>query len=228
MEKIRLLDLCCGAGGCSVGYKLAANELGIDIEITGVDVVAQKNYPFKFVQDEALSFLVKEGRGFTHIHASPPCQEYVHNSNARTAAKRDGSKSILLDLRAAMYYIELPGVMENVMGSPLIKDIVLDGRMFGLKVVRRRSFETINWFALKPGVPVYRPGMVMRGECMVVAGHGGNKNRWGNDWKIEGKSVLDKRRLAMGVNWMTNKEIVEAIPPAYTKYIGLQFLTIKK
>lgn len=226
MEKIKLLDLCCGAGGCSMGYKLAAAELGMDIQLTGVDVEPQKNYPFEFVQEDAISFLAREGRGFTHIHASPPCQEFTHISNAKDAAKTNGHKGLLFlcELRVMMYQANLPGVIENVMGAPLIKDIILDGRMFGLKVIRRRIFETVNWFTMKPGVPAYKRGMVARGECMTVAGHGSNKNRRGNKWQVEGKTVLSKRRNAMGIDWMTDREITQAIPPAYTKYIGMEFL----
>jgi DNA (cytosine-5)-methyltransferase 1 len=224
MKTIRLLDLCCGAGGCAMGYKMAADELGLEIEIVGVDTVEQKNYPFKFIQDDALAFLIKWGRGFTHIHASPPCQEYTHNSNARRKAKREGSVSILPEIKTVLYQSKTPGVIENVMGSPLVRDIILDGRMFGLKVIRRRVFETVNWFTMKPGVPLYKKGMVMRGECMDVVGNGRNKNRLGIAWQIAGNSVIEKRSKAMGIDWMNNKEIVLAIPPAYTRYIGLDFL----
>lgn len=224
MRQIRLLDLCCGAGGCAMGYKLAADDLGMEIEIVGIDLAEQKNYPFKFIQDDALSYLIKWGRGFTHIHASPPCQEYTHTSNAKTKAKKDGPLSILPEIKTVMYAAKKPGVIENVMGSPLTKDIILDGRMFGLQVVRRRIFETVNWFCMKPGVPRYRAGMVLRGECMVVAGHSSNQNRQGVKWKIDGNSTIEKRRNAMGIDWMNNKEITQAIPPAYTRYIGGDFL----
>jgi DNA (cytosine-5)-methyltransferase 1 len=230
MAKIKLLDLCCGAGGCSMGYKLAAERLGMEIEITGVDMKVQKNYPFEFVREDAMSFLGREGRGFTHIHASPPCQEFLYNSNAKADAKVDGHKGLLLllEMRVMMYSIGLPGVIENVIGSPLIKDIVLEGRMFGLKVIRRRVFETVNWFMLKPGVPMYKSGMVLRGECMSVTGHGSYKNNRGIKWLVEGEKVLDKRRNAMGIDWMTDREITQAIPPAYTKYIGMEFFKILK
>lgn len=42
---IKLLDLCCKAGGCSVGYYQAARELGVKIHITGIDIEPQENYP---------------------------------------------------------------------------------------------------------------------------------------------------------------------------------------
>jgi hypothetical protein len=49
---VRLLDLFCGAGGAAVGYHRA----GFD-QIVGVDLVDQPNYPFKFIQAEALRTL---------------------------------------------------------------------------------------------------------------------------------------------------------------------------
>jgi DNA (cytosine-5)-methyltransferase 1 len=132
MTKIKLLDLCCGAGDCSVGYKQAAEELGIDIEIVGVDLVEQPNYPFKFIRGDALEFLITDGGAFSHIHASPPCQEYSAMSNC---SKGNGKiyKSNLPEIKNAMYAIDgVPGVIENVPVSPLRKDIQLSGNMFGL------------------------------------------------------------------------------------------------
>lgn len=66
----------CKAGGCSEGYFRAAEELGHTIEITGVDIEPQPNYPFMFVQGDAITFAKETAGYFTHYHTSPPCQEY--------------------------------------------------------------------------------------------------------------------------------------------------------
>jgi DNA (cytosine-5)-methyltransferase 1 len=226
MEKIRLLDLCCGAGGCSVGYKQAADELGLEIEITGIDNNDQPNYPFYFEKDDAMRFLVREKKYFTHVHASPPCQAYCNNSNEKRENKHNGTGRILYDLKYEMYMSRLPGVIENVLGAPLCRDYALEGRMFGLKVIRRRIFETINWFGLKPGKGNYI-GSVLKGDLVQVAGHGSMVSRDGTRFKIEGNTCKEMRGKAMDIDWMTTKEMTQAIPPAYTKYIGLEFLKRK-
>lgn len=224
MKKIRLLDLCCGAGGCAMGYKLAADDLGLEIEIVGIDLFEQKNYPFKFIQDDALSFLIKWGRGFTHIHASFPCQEFSVARRGKNI-KKPLHKSIFDAGREKMYELKLPGVIENVPGSPVRRDIVLEGQMFGLMTLkRRRYFETVNWFTMK--VEAYRlqqTDSYRTGKIITVAGNGG-RFKGQCELKVPGDTTLEKRSIAMGIDWMTNKEIVQAIPPAYTRYIGKNFL----
>lgn len=73
---MRLLDLYCGAGGCSVGYHRAG------FEVVGVDIEPQPNYPYKFIQMDAIEFLKTQDLSqFDVIHASPLARnlaEYNH------------------------------------------------------------------------------------------------------------------------------------------------------
>lgn len=227
MPKLRLLDLYCGAGGCAMGYYQAAKDIGVSLEILGVDIIDQPRYPFDFQKglSKDAMFIAGNSGLFTHIHASPPCQFFTNNSNEK---KKIGvnSGAELFDIRVMMYESKIPGVVENVPGSPLIKDIELEGRMFGLKVIRRRVFETVNWFMLKPGVSIGKRGQVKNGELMCIAGHGSTKNRWGVEYKVTGRTVLQKRSNAMGIDWMSVAELSQAIPPAYTRYIGQEFLKV--
>lgn len=220
---IKLLDLCCKAGGCSVGYYQAAQKLGLQIQITGVDKEPQPNYPFNFIQDDALNYLQNNHQYFTHVHASPPCQHY---SQSTAVAKKQGKKYndvLLPSLQQLMYSINKPGVIENVLAAPLRNDLRLYGYMFGLKVVRGRKFELVNWFCMQPGKP-NKMGSVKNGDFAQCVGNGQKKVTNGKPFKSDNKTILEQWKEAMQIDWMkTNHELKEAIPPAYTKYIGEQW-----
>lgn len=222
MKKLKLLDLCCKAGGCSMGYFQAAKDLGIELEITGIDIEPQPNYPFIFIQADAVEFLRANYMDYSHFHASPPCQPYsVSTIKFRNEGKiyRDN----LLDLRIEMEKTGLPGIIENVMPAPIPGDIVLRGDMFGLKVLKKRKFQLINWFCMAPGIPE-KIGSVKAGDYAQVLGNGQLKVTGGGKFKVEGNNVLEVWSNAMGIDWMTIEELAEAIPPAYTRYIGRSFL----
>jgi DNA (cytosine-5)-methyltransferase 1 len=145
-SKIILLDSCCKAGGCSVGYHRAASDLGIEIDIVGIDIEDQPNYPYKFFKGDCLDFIRKHGKDFTHHHASFPCQEY-----SRTKSLHDNVyPDILEEGREELRNTGRPFVIENVLGAPMKNAIILDGPMFGLRVIRKRKFES-NLLLLQPG-----------------------------------------------------------------------------
>ena len=146
---MRLLDLFCGAGGAAMGYHLAGFS-----EIVGVDIEDQKHYPFSFVQDDALEFAAVHAHEFDVIHASPPCQGYsrcqfLPQDNSNTYPR------MIDDVRALLRSSGKPHIIENVPGAPLENPLTLEGRMFGLKVLRKRLFECSPWI-LGPPVPILR------------------------------------------------------------------------
>lgn len=224
----RLLDLFCKAGGASVGYQRAG------FDVTGVDIAAQRHYPFPFVQADALAVL-RDKRfvaGFDAIHASPPCQ--VHSALSGLAATRRALRAkpiaepvnLIPPTRRALVRVGLPYVMENVPGAPLNEPVTLCGSMFGLGVRRHRLFELGGWTARQPrcrhdeqdaaspGYPVlrYHSGKPIVGRSTVVGVHGRGQGL--------GRGEVELWRSAMDIGWMTRDELAQAIPPAYTRWIG--------
>ena len=209
---MRLLDLFCGAGGAAMGYYRA----GFD-HIVGVDIEPQPNYPFVFVQDDALEYLKEHGHKYDFIHASPPCQAYSIGARWRGTAKNHPE---YIDItRELLMKVDKPYVIENVPGAPIDKDLKLCGTMFGLKVIRHRYFEIKPEILILTSVCKHN-GTVRNGDFVTVAGHGGDN--------IAGNFTLKSWQQAMGINWMKKEELAEAIPPAYTEFIGRQILATQE
>ena len=222
MQTFNILDLCCKAGGASMGYFNACKKFNIPVSIIGVDIEFQPNYPFKFIQSDAIEFLKQTNLKFDFIHSSPPCQVY---SNSTAFHRKNGKtyKDILHELRTILYSNNIPGLIENVLQSPLRKDIILRGDLFGLKLLKTRVFELVNWFALYPGL-FKKTGSVKNGDFAQVVGKGQKKVTNGLNFKISGNSVNEIWSNATGINWMSNIELAESIPPAYTDYIFSIFI----
>ncbi len=218
--KIILIDGCCKAGGAARGYYEAAQELGYDIEITGVDINPQPRYPYNFQKSDCIHYLIEKWKKFNFFHFSPPCQKYSVATNRQRAAGKE-YKDILTPLQILIKKYGLPAIIENVPSAPLRKDIVLRGDMFGLRTLRKRVFELHNLFMLQPGFPL-KKGSVHTGEFVTVCGNGDMDAPNGSPLKVPGNSVVEVWSNAMGIDWMNRAELAEAIPPAYTKYIGLQ------
>jgi len=211
--KPKLLDLFCGADGAAVGYHRAG------FDVVGVDIQPQPNYPFEFHLSDAIEHPVD---GFDAIHASPPCE-----AHSRITGRHRGNHADMIPAtRAKLKAAGVPYVIENVEGAPLTNYIVLCGSMFGLDVRRHRLFESSH-LLLQPEcqhgkqAPDRFYSLCWKnrkaGKKSAVVGVFGNVNYAGE---------FELRCAAMGIEWMTNAELVKAIPPAYTEFIGQQIIDL--
>lgn len=205
---MRLLDLYCCGGGAAAGYHRAG------FEVVGVDNRPQPKYPYSFVQADALSLSPAFLDGFDAIHASPPCQ--AHSSITRVTGRQH--VDLIPQTRAMLRAIGKPFVIENVVGAPLIDPFLLCGSMFGLgtscgaELRRHRLFE-VNWYVGL--VPACQHG---RGATITITGNTPQSNVERN--KVRVTYSADEARRAMGIDWLAVAELREAIPPAYTQFIG--------
>jgi len=209
VNKPKLLDLFCGAGGAGMGYHRAG------FDVTGVDMNPQPKYPFKFIQADALNYVAQYGWMFDAIHASPPCQ--THSSITKTAKTQGDHLDLIPVTRFWLQSLGLPYVIENVPGARkyLRNPIELCGTSFGLYLVRHRYFES-------------NISLVATHKCrhlMKVAKHGRPAKRFEEYAAVTGHfSDVEYGQIAMGIKWMGQKELAQAIPPAYTEYIGKQLM----
>jgi DNA (cytosine-5)-methyltransferase 1 len=212
----RLLDLFCCAGGAGRGYSDAG------FEVVGVDVESQPNYPFKFVQNDVFKLPADFLRSFDAIHASPPCQSY--SDLAKRNKNADAWPRLVEPIRDLLISTQKPYIIENVEGAPLLNAVTLCGTMFkGLRVIRHRLFEA--------NFPILVPA---HGSHPKVHTFDKRKAHYGktNDMKDfvqvtgGGNCTVAAAKDAMGIDWMTKNEMNEAIPPAYTRFIGKQLITI--
>lgn len=207
---MRLLDLFCGAGGASRGYADAG------FEVVGVDIADQPNYPYEFHRADAMTFPLD---GFDVIHASPPCQSFTAYRR-RGDGVGDGYPDLIAATRERLSATGLPYIIENVPGAPLLNPLTLCGSSFGLDVRRHRCFESNAPLMAMPcnhaaQAPCRFPGATNRkpmNRATVEIGV----------WRIP----LHVQQEAMGIDWMTLRELSESIPPAYTAFLGEQIMSL--
>ena len=206
---MRLLDLFCGAGGAAMGYHRA----GFD-DIVGIDNVPQPNYPFPFIQADALTPPVDLGT-FDLIHASPPCQHFTRYRNVH---KDITSRYVDCLPETRELLAAVPHIIENVPG-PVRQALELCGSMFGLDVRRHRWFEYGN--AEPPVlVPPHNHLLPRRFKSST-----GRRNLRRTIEVGAWDESLETQQSAMGIDWITDVRMLsEAIPPAYTEFIGTAFL----
>jgi len=218
------LDLFCGAGGASKGLLDAGfrQVIGVDNDsklweqhITRKDFVCFDVFS-EFVEHSLL-------RKVDFVWASPPCQAY---SFASGKWRNKGKKypDLIGKTRKLLLKIGKPFVIENVVGSPLRKDLVLCGGMFGLKLIRHRVFEVYGFECEQPEHVKHRKPFFVEGKkkkrsfYCSVAGHGG-----------DGVASLKAWQDAMEINWVSDKKVLaQCVPPKYSEFIGRQFLGLSE
>jgi DNA (cytosine-5)-methyltransferase 1 len=183
-------------------------------DVVGVDLVRQANYPFPFVQANALEPPFDLGE-FDLIWASPVCKGY-----SITAKLWPGREHPMLipETRAMLKASGVPYVIENVVGAPLVNPLRLCGTMFGLRVFRHRLFESSFWM-MEPSHAAHRgttnssraySTFDSGADMICLAGH--------NFRRTDGAK-------AMEIDWHTTRdELAQAIPPAYSEYIARAFI----
>lgn len=195
---MKILDLFCGAGGAAMGLHRAFP----DAEIIGIDNKSQPHYPFKFIKDNAMVYLDFPNLfSFDFIWASPPCQHY--SSMQHIHKNKEKHPDLIEPVRRKLMKWGVPYTIENVIGAPLLNPRMLCGTMFGLPIAKHRIFESN--FPLDSLTPPCNHKNLY--DCF----HGGEMAR----------GEKEKYAKAIGVDWfMTRPEVRQAIPPAYSEWIG--------
>lgn len=209
---MKALDLFCGAGGASRGLYHAG------FSVSGVDIVYQHNYPFLesfFYENVVEEFTPWRLSQFDFIWASPPCQAFTAYKRRKSHVKP--KENLIPFVRDLLKKSGKPYVIENVGGAPLINPIKLCGSMFGLDVQRHRYFESN--FPIRQldcdhskWKPRFAPATNRKNKRKTVEV---------GVWRIP----LKVQQKAMGIDWMNLCELSQAIPPAYSEYIGKEFLS---
>jgi DNA (cytosine-5)-methyltransferase 1 len=202
---MKLLDLFCGAGGAGEGYRQAG------FEVTGIDIVPQPKTRHRFICADAFQYLDAHSSEYDAIHASPPCQAY---SKAAKQWRKEGRKylDMISETRMRLKSTGKPWIIENVPGSPLRNPVLLNGSMFNLRIHRPRLFETnfpLNFMLEPQQYPVKMGRPIREGDVVQPVGH---------------FSGVDYTAREMGCHWMGQSELAQAIPPAYTQWIGEQLI----
>lgn len=209
-------------------------------DVVGVDIVPQPHYPFEFHQLDAIAMCQDRLNGCWHeahylselpgmsevclgrfdaIHASPPCKAHT----ALAAIHKRGHADLLTPTRDLLRSQSAPWVMENVPGAPMRNYITLCGTAFGLsdgdfELWRHRWFESAGF-----AWPTLLPPCAHRVKRYVGGVYGGGGAEPAKCKHGKQTTAAVRRRL-MGIDWMTREEIAQAIPPAYTEFIGAHLL----
>lgn len=215
-SKPRALDLFCCAGGATKGLQRAG------FHVVGVDIRPQPLYcGDEFYQGNALEFSVE---GFDFIWASPPCQAYTLSNNKDAKGKHE---DLIPATREKLEATGIPWCMENVPGAPLRVDLVLDGTMFpDLRVIRRRHFELSFPAPFALGFPTQGLVGANGWSSVTTSANSSHVRASRRRFGLPPNDSNTKRASDMGIDWHKNQHALgEAIPPAYSEFIGTAALS---
>jgi DNA (cytosine-5)-methyltransferase 1 len=235
-DRPRLADLACKAGGAARGYAAAG------FDVTGFDLELQPRYPYDMARIGDVLTLnpIEMAKDFDAFHASPSCKGYTamrHAHNAKTHAR---------EIPAFVEWLQATGrpwILENVeeareemrrcvaLDRRLHGPITLCGSMFGLgtqgcRLERHRLF-IANFPIQAPAHHPHDPDIPVIG---VYGGHARKRSsrhggRGTKDVWEGGHRQAAAEALGIEVGAMTLDELSEAIPPVYTKFLGLQLMS---
>lgn len=210
MSPPRLLDLFCGAGGAAMGYARAG------FDVVGVDINPQPRYPFAFHQADAMTFPLD---GYDAIHASPPCGDH---SDLVTLSGEHGTGWMLRHILWTLDKQRVPWVVENVESADMsgYASVTLCGASFGLST---QSSKGRVWLRRHRQFATSFPTLVPACSCRqgpIIGVYGTGDGGSGRGWK----GSFAERQAVMGIEWMNRAELAQAIPPAFTQFIGAQLL----
>lgn len=203
---MRALDLYCGGGGAGRGL------LDAGLDVTGVDVEDRPRYPGQFLRADVLSLDPEWIATFDFVWSSPPCQTHSRLTKGTWGHRGGGGHLDLIpETRELLVAAGVPFVMENTEGvTTLRRDVLLCGQMFGLPLVRHRLLEVHGFDLVAPEHPEHR------GRVFYVTGHSGGSSR--RDAHLGHRGSAAEWREAMGIDWLPQAELVQAVPPAYSRW----------
>lgn len=220
----RILVLGCGIGGSSAGYAAAG------FDVLGVDLAPQPLYPFTFEQGDMLTYPFD---GFGAVHASPPCQRW--SAITRVNGTQDGHPDLIGPMRARLIASGKPYVIENVPRSPLVDPVTLCGATLCPSIVDRGLVVRLSRHRLfESNLPLQGCDCTCRNPArrdVVYGVYGGGtrqdtrvrRNPSGGNTQ---KATRDQARLLMEMPWATRVGMNQAIPPAYTEFLGRQIMAL--
>lgn len=215
-EQPELLDLFGGSQGSGVGFARAG------FRVTSIDRDPHPRHPevAEVIQADALDVLMDEQflSRFAVRYGGPPCQGY-----SSMTADHSKHPRLIGTVRDRFKAVGGPYVIENVVGARphMLNPVRVCGQALGLGVRRHRLFES-NAFLF---------GTPCRHSAVPIGVYGDHPDpvthiRPSGTSRGRRARTLPEAQEAMGIDWMDWDALTEAIPPAYTQYLGEQLLDL--